>query len=183
MSWYKDSQSRNVDGANAQKWFYPIKLGDWREVSSNDIPDASGNGGVLATDSTPAYQYVNGDTDSAHELRWASSNSDPITVNVPLPPWLAPGTNILLKVWAKMAGSTDTPVLDLDTFFDLGDTKVEDASSAVTGTTMAVYTITIAAADIPTTFPKTMSLELTPAAHTTDALIVMATWLEGTLLP
>jgi hypothetical protein len=78
-----------------------------------------------------------------------------------------------------MAGATDTPVISADSYFNEGDTKVEDDSAAVTGTTYAEYIITIAAADVPAG-AQTFTCELTPGAHTTDILYMTAIWVEYT---
>jgi hypothetical protein len=151
----------------------PIPLGSVREVGTNDIQNLAGHGGIMAKDSTPIYEFANGDTDSVMRLHWAASDSNAIAFQTSLPSGYDPSVDLVMHIRAAMAGATDTPVLDLDTFFNEGDTKVSDAAAAVTGTTYADYPITIAAADIPAA-AKTVSFELTPAAHTTDALYVTA---------
>lgn len=159
--------------------FLGVPLSELREVTSNDITNASGNGGVLATDTTPALEYTNGDTDSCLRVLWAASNADPVVFQVPLPPDLNDAANVVIHLRAAMGGATDTPVIDADSYFNEGDTKVEDASAAITGTTFAEYTITIAAADVPAG-AQTLTCELTPGAHTTDTLAVTAVWIEYT---
>lgn len=159
--------------------FVPVPLTAVREISSNAIPNAAANGGLLASDSTPILNTTNGDTDSALRLAWAASNSDPIIFQVPLPPDLDEASNVEVHFRAAMAGATDTPVISADSFFNEGDTKVEDDSAAVTGTSYAEYTITIAAADVPAG-AQTLSCELTPGAHTTDILYMTAIWVEYT---
>ena len=177
-----------TDGPYAKTGFIPIPLTALREIISNDIPTrsdteltdiATKGTGVLSKTSTPQFEYVNGDTDSAMRLEWASSNGDPVAFNTPLPPDVDTSSAIELHVVAAMGGATDTPVFDLDTFFNVADTKVSDATAAVTGTTVAEYTATIAAADIPT-LPWVVNIEMTPGAHTTDALYLYAVWLEYT---
>jgi hypothetical protein len=158
--------------------FIPVALVEVRETASNAIPNAAANGGLLASDTTPALNLKNGDTDSALMLTWAAGNSDPITFQVALPPDLDEASAVEVHFRAAMAGATNTPVISADSFFDEGDTKVEDDSAAVTGTTFAEYTISIAAADVPAA--QTLSVELTPGAHTTDALYLTAIWVEYT---
>lgn len=165
--------------ATLKTGFIPLPLVNWREVASNDIQALAAHGGILAKDSTPILEFTNGDTDSAIRLRWAASDSNAIAIQVPLPPDLDTASDVELHLRAAMAGATDTPVISNDAFFNEGDTKVEDDSAAITGTTPAEYTITIAAADVPSG-AQTLSLELTPGAHTTDALYVYAAWLEYT---
>lgn len=171
-----------VIGSNtAATGFVGVPLTSVREVTSNAIPNAAGNGGLLASDTTPILNFTNADTDSALRLSWASSNSDAITFQVVLPPDLNDAKDVVLHFRAAMAGATDTPVISADTFFNEGDTKVEDDSAAVTGTTYAEYIVTIGAADVPAG-AQTMSVELTPGAHTTDALYMTAVWVEYTKL-
>lgn len=159
--------------------FAPVPLTNVREVVSNNIPNAAAIGGVLASDSTPIFEFTNGDTDSALRLRWAASNSDPIVFQVPLPPDLDEASAVEIHLRAAMGGATNTPVVSADSYFNEGDTKVEDDSAAITGTTPAEYTITIAAADVPAG-AQTLTVELTPGAHTTDTLLLYAVWVEYT---
>lgn len=156
-----------------------VPLATLREVTSDDITNAAGNGGLLATDSTPTLEYVNGDTDSQLRVLWASSNSDPVAFAFTLPPDLDRSQDITVNVVGNMAdGSTDTPVISLDTFFGDADTKVEDDTTAF-GASTATETATIAAADIPST-AAAMCVEMTPGAHTTDSLVVNSIYLTYT---
>jgi hypothetical protein len=159
--------------------FVEVPLSMLREVVSNNIPNAAAIGGVLASDTTPIFEFTNGDTDSALRLRWAASNSDPIVFQVALPPDLDEASAVEVHLRAASGGATNSPVISADSFFNEGDTKVEDDSAAVTGTTPAEYTISIAAADVPAG-AQTLTVELTPGAHTTDTLLVYAVWVEYT---
>jgi FlaG/FlaF family flagellin (archaellin) len=176
------------DSTNLGRGCIPVPLQALREISSNDIPaytdtplanQPDGFGGLLCTTTTPALEYVNGDTDSAWRVLWAATGVDPVAFQVPIPPDLDTGEDVTLHLKAAMGGSTDTPKIDIDTFFDDGDTKVEDQSIDLSGTTYTEYTITIAAADIPSG-AQTMSCELTPQAHGTDTLAITGLWLEYT---
>ncbi|MCP5097198.1 MAG: hypothetical protein GY943_16750 [Chloroflexi bacterium] len=158
--------------------FIPVPLTAVREVVANDIPAIAANGGVLASDSTPILEFANGDTDSALRINWAAGNSDPIVFQVPLPPDLDVSKDFEIHFRAAMAGATDAPAVNADTYFNEGDTKVE-GSVAVSGVTFAEYIITVAAADVPTG-AQTSTVELTPDAHTTDALYVTSIWGEYT---
>lgn len=158
--------------------FVPVPLTAVREATANDIPAAAAHGGVLAKDTTPIFEFTNGDTDSALRLNWAASNSDAIVFQVPLPPDLDVASDVEVHLRAAMASTTDTPVIDIDSYFNEGDTKVSDASSALSDT-IAELTIAIDAADVPAG-AQTLTVELTPAAHTTDALHLYALWVEYT---
>ena len=134
--------------------------------------------GTLDEATTPKLDMANGDTDSGLVLTWEASNSDPVLFQVPLPPDLNVAADLVVHLRAKSGGSTDTPVFASDAYFNEGDTKVEDASAAI-GATYAENTITIAAADIPAG-AQTMTVELTPGAHTTDTVVLSALWIEYT---
>lgn len=158
--------------------FIPVSLASVRELSTGAFINAAGNGGLLASDTTPILNTINGDTDGAWRLAWAASNSDAIGFQVPLPPDLDEASVVEIHLRAYMAGATDTPVISADSYFDEGDTKVEDDSDALDATPTERI-ITIAASDVPAG-AQTLSVELTPGAHTTDILYVTAIWVEYT---
>lgn len=171
-----------TDGPFAKQWYRSLDLINWREVATNDIQAiATVVGGLLTKDTTPNLEYANGDTDSAIRLQWAASNVDPIAIQFALPPDNDTNQPIYVDFLCTMAGATNTPTLGLDCFFDVGDTKVTVASTAVTGTTAKVYTATITAADVPVN-AFTLSLELTPGAHGTDTLEIYGARVRGTRL-
>lgn len=154
-----------------------IPLVNWRAISGDDIQNLVAHGGLLAKDSAPILEYTNGDTDSAFRIRWAATVVTPIAMQVVLPTDLDDVQSMTITLRAAMAGATDTPVIDLDSYFNQGDTKVSDASAAITGVTAADYAITVGSADVPPS-SRTLTMELTPAAHGTDALYVYGTWLS-----
>jgi hypothetical protein len=180
--YHQDSTYRSVDGPYAKTFYIDVPLASLREIASNDIQAiATVVGGLLTNDTTPNLEYTNGDTDSAIRLDWAASNSDPVAFQCTLPGDIDTEQNLYVDIYADMAGATDTPVISLDTFFNVGDTKVEDDTGAASASP-AVITATIAAADVPFSPFLTMSCELTPGAHTTDVLYVYGIRVRGTRL-
>lgn len=188
---YQDSSFRQVDGAYAQKFWVPVPFTNMREVVSNDIGGTGGtttvstvvaDDALLHKNSTPILEFTNGDTDSAIRLNWAADDVDAVAFQVPLPPHLDPSEDLTITLYAALGGTQDSLVVASDAFFDVGDTKVEDNSSTVSGTAAAEYDITIASSDIPIG-AKTMSVELTPGAHANDALYLYSCWVEGTYIP
>jgi hypothetical protein len=157
--------------------FLPIPLTSLRELTTGAIPNAAGNGGLLASDTTPIFNTINGDTDGAMRLSWAAANSDAVGFQIALPIDLDVTAALVIRFRAAMSGATDTPVISADSYFNEGDTKVEDDSGAVTGASYAEYTISIAASDIPSN-ARTLSVELTPGTHATDSLYLTALWIE-----
>lgn len=141
--------------------------------------DGTNTVAALGPGTTPILDMTNGDTDSALRVSWVANDVDEVLMQVALPPDLDVTEDLVLHIRAAMEDTNDTPVINADTYFNEGDTKVEDASAAITGTAYAEYIITIAAADIPAG-AQTVSIELTPAAHANDALYITAMWLEYT---
>lgn len=164
--------------SNQTKGVIQVPLESLRELSSSDIINAAGNGGLLAKDSTPILEKVNGATDGAMRLNWATSNADAVSFQFVVPPDLDDTKDVVVKVRAAMGGATNTPTITVDSWWDTGDTKVSDATGAVTGTTVATYTATIATADVPASVVCTVNL--TPGAHANDALYVYGVWVEYT---
>jgi hypothetical protein len=167
-------------GTNGAKGFIEIPLVSLRELSGADIINtaATPSGGILTKDTTPILDKVSTDTDGALWVRWAASNNDVVTFQFLVPPDLDDTQDVVVKVRAKMAGATDTPTIAVHSWWDTGDTKVVDATAAVTGTTVATYAATIATADVPSSV--ICSVNLTPGAHTTDILYVLGIWVEYT---
>lgn len=133
--------------------------------------------GILGKSTTPKLEYVNGDTDSQNRLQWAAGNTDAIVAQLPVPD-LDDSYAMTIYVRGKMGGTSDTPTIASDVYFDEGDTKVEDTSDALSDS-VANASITVATADIPTD-PSTVTIELTPGAHGNDTLDVYAAWVQYT---
>lgn len=159
------------------KGFIPLPLSDARELSSNATINAAGNGGLLASDTTPVFQRVNGATDKALRLNWAASNVDEIAWSFAYPPDLDDAQPLEVHFLAAMAGASDTPVLGVAYFEGVGDTNAGGNTAAVTGTSVAEYSVSIAASDIGAA-PNFASVSVVPAAHGTDILYVYAAWIE-----
>ncbi len=83
-----------------------------------------------------------------------------------------------LHTYAKMAGSTDTPTMTWEAFFNEGDTDAGGASGALSDS-LAEQSVTVASGDVAAA-PGALSLTLTPGAHGTDILYLYAAWLEYT---
>jgi len=163
---------------SAQK-FIPIGLHSLRETSSFDVGNAAAHGGVLASDTTPVLDAINAATDGCQRLLWASSNNDQVVFQTPLPPDLNTGADIVIHTRIVSGGTTNAVGFTVASFFNEADTSVADTSETNQTTTWAEKTTTIAAADIPSG-AQTLTVGLTPVAHTTDTLAMSAVWLEYT---
>ena len=150
--------------------FLPAPLTTWFEG------DGTNTVAALGPSTAPTLDMANGDTDSGLLITWVATEVDPIITQIPLPPDLDAGSDLVLHLRAAAGGTDDTITLNADSYFNEGDTKVED-SVDVSGTAYAEKEITIAAADIPAG-AQTLTIELTPGAHANDALIISSAWIE-----
>lgn len=126
----------------------------------------------------PILNMTNGDTDSALRWLWAAADVEEIIFQTPLPPNLDVASDIVIHLLVGKDADANTVTLASDTYFNVGDTKVEDVTATIAQSTTETI-ITIAAADIPAG-AQTMSCEFTPSAHAGDALSLYAIWIEYT---
>lgn len=158
--------------------FIPLALAAAREVATNAIQNAAANGGLLASDTTPILQRVNGATDKAIRINWAATNVDEITWEFPYPPDLDESQPLFVKLRAKMGGATDMPVIGVGFFEGVGDTNAGGNTAALSNA-MQTLSVTIAAGNLGAP-PNFASVSLVPAAHGNDALELYAAWIEYT---
>jgi hypothetical protein len=165
-----------VDTQTVQKRL-GIPLTALREASSLNVLNIAGNGGVLASDTTPVLSAINGATDGCQRLRWASSNNDQVIFPVIGPEDLDDTADLKLYTRIASGGTTNAVGFTVKTFFDEGSAAVDDTSATNQTVTYANALTTIDKADVPAG-AKTLTIGLTPAAHTTDTLDLTAVWLE-----
>lgn len=160
--------------------FVHLPLTTWRIIATNDIAAKNAaDGGLISLDTDPTLKRVNGATDKQLRIAWAAASVIEITNSFVYPPDLDEASAVEFHFLAASAGATDSPTVAVGYFEGVGDTNAGGNSGAVTGTTVAEYSVSIAAGDIGAT-PKAASVSLTPAAHGTDALYIYATWIEYT---
>lgn len=158
--------------------FIPIPLTSLREVSSFAVGNAAAIGGVLASDTTPVLgPAVASPLDGCQVVSWVKQNVDAVMFQVPLPPDINEGADLVIHMRIKSGGTTDAVGFTSKAYFNEGDTEVADTGQTNQTTTWAEKLITIAAADVPAG-AQTLTVQLTPAAHNTDALYLSALWIE-----
>lgn len=152
--------------------FIPIPLTSWMIGDGTNTVSFGGP----ATD--PILDMTNGDTDSALRFLWAAASVVPIINQIPLPPNIDVASDLVLHLYAGKDADANTVTLASDSYFMVGDTKVEDVTATIAQAAGETI-ITIAAVDIPAG-AQTLTVELTPSAHAGDVLYLWATWLEYT---
>jgi len=143
----------------------PIAVYDFREVdASGDVANASGNGGLLASDTGPSLE---GDSNGAQRILWATGNVDKIACSLVLPPSFSGAALATLDLWV-VSGTTDAATFTVVTSWDGGSGVTDTADDASTkSATLHKITATIAAADIPNT-ARLVTIILTPGTHGTN---------------
>lgn len=151
-----------------------LPLTDARELSGGAFINAAGNGGILASDTTPTLTFNNGGV----RATWAATNVDAICWSI-MPPVDMDGTKpAVVHVLASMSDTNDTPVLGVAVVEGMSNTDIGGNTTAVSGTTPTDKTVTIDAADF--TGDNQWTVTITPAAHGTDALRIDSVWLTYT---
>lgn len=166
---------------NLLRGFIPLDITSLREIASNAIQNLAAHGGLLASDSVPILQRVNGATDKALRVTWAATVVDEVQFPpVPMPPDFDGDAGASVHLLCAMGGATNTPAIDVQVFDGIGDTEMGGNTAAITGTTIAEYSVALTAANTaghPTGF---LNIALVPAAHANDALYLYAAWIEYT---
>jgi hypothetical protein len=154
-----------------------IPLTALREASTFNVGAITANGGVLASDTTPVLSAINGATDGCQRVLWAASNGDQVVFQISLPADLDDTADLKLYTRIASAGTTDAVGFTVKSFFDEGDTAIDDTSATNQTATYANKLTTIGNADVPAG-ATTLTIGLTPVAHTTNTMALTAVWLE-----
>ena len=162
--------------------FIPISLNSFRELAAGVYINAAGNGGILATDTTPILTNIaDGD---ATRIAWAAGNTDQIATSLILPPDIdLTKTLVVHLLCSKDANVNNACHLDGEAYFGESDADCFPAAAAANLLidTKGEYTATILAADLPATQVNyNMTLVLMPEAHAGDVVYLHGAWLEYT---
>jgi hypothetical protein len=157
----------------------PLPLANFKETTNFDVGNIAANGGVLASDSTPILEAINAATDGCQRINWAASNNDQITIQAVIPPNIDVTADIVFHCRIASESTTDAVGFTVDWFINEGDTKVVDTTTTNQTATYAEKTATLGNADIGAG-SQTITIGLTPVAHTTDKMFLTACWLEYT---
>jgi len=159
--------------------FIPIPIISLREATTFDVGAISVNGGILASDTTPILEAINGGTDGCQRVSWVASGVDQVIFQTPLPPDINLDKDVVVHFRIASSSTTDAVGFTVESFFNEADSKVSDTSTTNQTATYAEKIATIAAADVPAG-AQTLTVGLTPVAHTTDAMYLTACWIEYT---
>lgn len=173
---YHDSRGR----FHAYRTTIPISLNSFREATAGDVGNIVANGGLLASDTTPVLSGTGATV--SQQLSWATGNVDQILTQISLPEDFDGREDVLIDLWVN-SGTTDAATFTVATSWDGGANVSDTADDASTkSATTHKITATISAADIADS-ASFVSLALTPAAHATNAIQLVAARLSYTPKP
>ncbi len=155
----------------------PLALVNAREAVTGDVGAIAANGGLLASDTTPALSGTG--TTVSQQALWAASNVDQILWDVPLPEDFDGRDDAFVDLLVASGGTANVASFTVTSSFDGGADVTDTATDPAASTTYHWITATIAAADIPDT-AGSVSIAITPAAHGTDTVAVKAARLRYT---
>lgn len=156
----------------------PLPLSQARKITSNNIPNVAAVGGLLASDTDPKLERVNGATDPQLRIQWAAASVIPVQWSVPAPKDFDNTQPVIVNVMAGMGGATDTPTIGVAFWPGVGGANGGGNTGALSSS-IAQKTVSVPGASAGT-YPSEWAVILTPAAHGTDALNLMGCWLEYT---
>lgn len=164
---------------NQQTGFIPMPLFGWRKITTNNfgaIAVASGNGGQLATDTTPILSRINAATDKKARISWVATDVSEIQYDLAYPPDLDDTAALTINLLVYKDANTDTgAVLGVGFFEGVGDTNAGGNTAAITETAAAQKTVVIAAGDVGA-YPKGAAVTIIPGTHGNDAIYLLAAW-------
>lgn len=169
-------------GANLKTGFIPLDITSARIIATNDIGvKGATDGGTVSKDTAPILERINAATDKALRLTWAASGVEEIQLpSFAYPPDLDDTANVEVHLLVYKNGNTDTgAVIAVGYFEGIGDSNAGGNTAAITEIVAAEKTVIITAANIGT-HPNVGTVTLTPGAHGTDAIYLLAAWVEYT---
>jgi len=143
-----------------------------REMGSGDYINAAGNGGILASDTTPALAKSNGGS----RATWVATNVDVLSWQTIAPVDFDPTQDLVINMIASMSNTNDTPTIAVGFIEAMSNTDEGGNTSAVSGTTPTQKSVTIAGNTL--TGGNQWNITLTPGAHANDTVRVDAVWIE-----
>ena len=156
-----------------------LSIASLREVASDLIVNiATSAGGHLGADTTPTLTRINAATDKSLVVTWAANGVDEVQfAPVVYPPDLDDGRPI--TIYLRMAKDTNTNTttnVKVSAFEGIGDTDFGTSTAAMAVSTLATYSVALAASDVGAA-PAVLNLSLIPAAHANDAIKLYGAYL------
>lgn len=170
---YSGQATGFITGSTAnQRGMIDLSLVGFRALSANIIQNAAANGGLLASDTSPQLQILTADKELV--ISWAGSVVTEIVQSVAIPPDFNYSIAPTFKAYGLMSGATDTPTLTVDAYQGKDGSNLGGATGALSST---ASTVSIALSAL-TAGPRNLTVTITPGAHGTNSLWLLAAWIE-----
>lgn len=165
-------------GTNLQRGFIPLNLFHAYLISSNNTINTT-EGAYPDGNTTPIMARINAATDKTMRLVWAANDVSEVQFPpIALPPDLDDTAAMTVHLYGyKDANANATFAIDVQVFFNVGDTECGAATAAITETAATEKSVSIAASDVPA-HPGVMTISLAPGAHNSDAYYLLGAWVE-----
>lgn len=160
------------------KGFINLDLSSARILSTNAVQNTT-EGGVPDGNTDPILARVNGATDIALRLNWAANSVVELQfAPVMLPPDVDDAGNLSVVLMIAKGSNTDTAaVVGVKIFQGVGDSNAGGNTAALAVSTLAKYTVTMAASDLGA-YPSFLNVSIVPGAHANDAIYLYAAGIE-----
>lgn len=157
-----------------------IELSSFREVTTaGAVGDATANGGLLASNSTPVFGVES--TTEAWAIIWAAGNSDIIQTSVPLPDDFDGREDALLELEVLTdntgGGSIEAGTFSVLTSWNNAAQVTDTATDSTPATTVHTVTARVSAADIPDN-ARFVNIQLVLGTHANDPVHLLAARLK-----
>jgi hypothetical protein len=150
-----------------------LSLNDFRvTTATGDVGDTTANGGVLSSNTAPVLSGTASTV--SQQISWATGSVPQILTQISLPEDFDGRDNVLIDLWVN-SGTTDAATFTVLTNWNGAAADVSDTAddAATKSATTHKITAVVSAADIPDS-ASFVSIALTPAAHATNAIQLVA---------
>ncbi len=163
---------------NLRTGYINLDITTVRIIDTNAIQNTT-EAGVPDGNTAPSLVRVNGATDKALRLSWAAAAVNEVQfAPVSLPPDLDDTEDVLVCLLVDKSANVDTTAtIDVQVFFNVGDTECGNATASITETTPTEKQVTVVGSDVPAA-PGVMNISLIPSSHASDAVRLYAAWIE-----
>lgn len=147
---------------------FHFSLHDFREVDANGaVSTIANNGGILASDTSPIMRNTSGKI--SQEISWVASNADPVLAQKMLGEDFNTAEDVVIEAIVN-SGTTDPASFTVLTSWDGGASVSTTLTDGAKSATFHKITATIPASSLPAAGASSVTVHITPAAHTTNAI-------------
>jgi hypothetical protein len=130
-------------------------------------------GAVISTGTDPKIDYLTASKEFA--ISWSAANVDKIGWSIAIPSDWQYSVAPTVYLYARMSGATNTPTIAVGAFQGINGADLGGATGALSGSAATVSRTLTA---LTSGSGRNLTISLVPAAHGTDAVQLLAAWVE-----